>query len=369
MEQGDFSGWLSGDSLKWRGEGQPLAALSRAERRWSLLAIRLSLASGRGKRETWQTPKDSLLILDEPESALHSTAEEHMVSGLELLAHEMGLQIVVATHSPALLDASSANILRVHREPDTHRRGPTQVSQLSAPTLDVIRALGMTPSDLLRRYRAFMLVEGRHDEIVLRALIGTELDAMKVRLLPLHGARRFPHTVDSQWLFDFTDALIIAIVDNGEPELIQQTWEAGQLTDLTEGVEAAGEVVRTMLPKSQSAENIFLGGFMTRALERGQGSRVLPHAFTKADIVEYLPVEAFTLRGTWDQLHVEHQASGTKQNFKEWLFKQHKVSFNDAQIEAAAASLDALPQDFQALLDMCTANLAERESPEGRPYD
>ena len=57
-----------------------------------------------------------LVLLDEPEEALHSRAERHLVSGLRSLARHLKAPVVVATHSPELLAAEDFQLHHVSRD-------------------------------------------------------------------------------------------------------------------------------------------------------------------------------------------------------------------------------------------------------------
>ena len=124
----------------------------------------------------------------------------------------------------------------------------TQVSELTAVNRSAMPELGLQPSDLLQRSRAFLLVEGLHDEIVLRELIGTELEKLHVVVLPLRGATQLPSVLDSRFLFDFSEAVIIPILDNISPGPMVAAWQEAVVIAATKGTDAAGAHIRKALP-------------------------------------------------------------------------------------------------------------------------
>jgi hypothetical protein len=83
-----------------------------------------------------------------------------------------------------------------------------------------------TQSDLLRRQRVILLVEGLHDQIVLEGLLGDELRRSRVHMVPIRGGRQLPAALESQLLFDFTDALIVPVLDNLSAEHVNDVWRA-----------------------------------------------------------------------------------------------------------------------------------------------
>lgn len=83
-----------------------------------------------------------------------------MANALALVPAEPGRCVIVATHSPELLNLPSARHIHTRRE----ETGCSSLVSLKAVDLAALHDLGLSPSDLLRRQRAFLLVEGEHDE-------------------------------------------------------------------------------------------------------------------------------------------------------------------------------------------------------------
>jgi energy-coupling factor transporter ATP-binding protein EcfA2 len=230
LRVGTPSDWLIGKAPAWLattparpGMDLPLDRLSRAERRWTTLAVALATHISLDRihlQQPWGRALPLFLILDEPEAALHRSAEAYMADGLLKWAETFNAHVVVASHSPELLDQPSSNLLSVTRE----KTGGSRVRPLVAPTKETMAEFGLAPSDLLRRQRAFLLVEGTHDEIVLEELIGDELRQARVDVLALRGARNLPATVDSQFLFDYTDAHVVVLLDAIDAATVRDVW-------------------------------------------------------------------------------------------------------------------------------------------------
>lgn len=369
----------AGRGLEWQSEGRHLAALSTAQRRWAGLAVALSLEATLSAPTYASRPTglnlafqpNSYVILDEPEASLHRTAEAHMVQGLEWLARQSGMHVILATHSPHVMDSRDAHVARVHRRRVRPRWGgereSAHISPLTGPHRRDLESLGIVPSDLLRRTRVFLLVEGQHDEIVCHALLSRVLPPGvlgRLYFLPVRGGSKLPAAVESRLLFDFTEATVVPLVDNIRAERVTSVWERTLVLAATEGDQSAGEFLRTQLPAGQAAENGFLAQFLSRAMALGVQSRVSPFSLPAVDVTDYLPVGAFVPKvKSWDDLRGTYRSeceSGTTRltSFKAWVEKKYRTDFSDDRIRRALAQIEGCPEDFRALADLC-ARLCE----------
>lgn len=346
------SEWWSNDPIRWTfgPQGLPLEAMSRAERHWADWAIANSIHAYRYRDEPGMP--STLLLLDEPEAALHRSAEAHMARALDAYSTEAGRHVIVASHSPELIGLSDACLLEVKRHANN---GKSAVAPLQRVDLEALGGLGLTPSDLLRRQRGFLLVEGQHDEILLRAWIGRELEELRVELLPLRGGRKLPGTIESRVLFDFTDAHLFVVLDNVDAEDIRSAWLDAEARYLADGAAVASEQLRGRLG-SGSDEAEWLAQWLSRALERGRQERVTPYGLRQGDIIEYLPAHRLVPGASdWPSLRQEYakarEAGAPQKDFKKWLNAAKKAHFDADSIQSAARDTPT-PAELEAFLDL-----------------
>lgn len=135
---------------------------------------------------------EALLLVDEPESALHPQAQRALVAALR----EAAGQSVIATHSATVLDRVDP-------------RHITRLRRTVAGDTEAVRATGLTAEEgeKVRRYatshtaeayfaETVILVEGFSDLLAVRVLarkLGIALDASGVSLISLEGATLFVH--------------------------------------------------------------------------------------------------------------------------------------------------------------------------------
>jgi ABC-type transport system involved in cytochrome c biogenesis ATPase subunit len=328
---------LDHQSKRW----VPLEALSTTQQRWARFAIGLAgespTSSGRGP---------PVLLIDEPELGLHPSAAAGLAAGLERLARDEGVNVVVATHSPAFLNLPEARLLHVQRA--ANNDGLATIRDITGADLDPLaHQLGLGRADLLQSYRTFLLVEGEHDLAVLEAVLGDELARLRTWLAPIRGATKAASVADARFLIDFSSARILVAFDNDRRGRFEAAFDAakaaagrgGRPVDAFDGAFGA----------KPTDEERYLRELAVRALETGCHDRIAAFGFSKPDILEYLPPSPFK-RGatTWEVLHAESgEKTGTA--FKRWLEKGG-ADLSPAAIGEIARRLDHIPEDFTALL-------------------
>ncbi len=332
-----------------------LESLSSAQRRWAAFSI-VESVSETIRRDSLHARPDEVLrvvVVDEPEAGLHRAAEAHMAEGLADYATQTGAYVIAATHSPMLLNASSAQVVEVTRIPakralsprDLQARPSVRLSVLTALDRESLDRLGLGPSDLLRRFRYFVIVEGEHELIVLKTLFGDRLISARAEVLPLRGGRSLKDSVDSRFICDFTDARLLAVLDAVNTGTAKRAWLSAKEVYASQDLAAAIEELKQRLPstkKSDPAENGFLRSFYIRALETGRGERVDFSGLSKPDIIMYLDCATFVPDATWDSLLTQFEEKSSVGNFKQWLLQKYKIKIDNELVKKATLATQAL---------------------------
>ena len=300
---------------------------SQAEKRWLLLS----------KKAISRTTK--WLVIDEPESGMHRTAEAELANVLASPVWNIENIMVVATHSPEFLNLPNANIIHIVKGETHHLTNLDRENFLS---------LGIRPSDFLAGIKCFLLVEGEHEKIIFEALFSEELEKMRCKIIVARGAKNMKDIFESQFIFDFTDAIIISLLDNIDSTVVNIIWKQARSLAQAGQIIEAGQYVRNSLPGSKSGENVFLSQFLTLALANGQHERVEVWGLDKPDIVLYFDPTNFGMKKSWQELLALHENSD--QSFKTWAMKKFNADFSISAIEKAVANVDFIPEDFGNLL-------------------
>ena len=366
--------WLLGGALRWKAADdpprpwgyRPLAEFSAGQSRWARIAALLATAPTAGQIQDYgggnqETPMSVIrgvprvLILDEPEAHLHRSAERTLARGLRRLADGEVDYLLVASHSPELLNVADAHL---------HWANELGIRPFAGADVKRLEELGLLPSDLLAMTRVILLVEGHHEEVIFESLIGDSLRRSGTYVLPMNKGSRLASVADSQVLFDFTDAKIIGLLDNLRAVDVQSLWNDAIALRTERGRAAAVDHLNKSLPSKEKSENIFMKQWLTKAIDAEvPASRIVPFGLAKSDVVQYLPVKAFLPKAdSWEDLEEEHQAqieSGRLKKpelvrgFKAWLTATKGARFTDDAIREAVASLDYIPDDFVRLAEAC----------------
>jgi hypothetical protein len=341
---------VTGNSYSWyfkvaNGFGfLPLNKLSLAQKRWAILSIKIAFLHF-GLKSYSESSKNALVI-DEPESALHITAQQYLVGGLRWLTEERNIQLFIATHSPLFMNYQNAKLFEIRKEING-----SKIYELNSNLRESMHELGLEPVDLLRQISTFLIVEGQHELDIFQELFNEELIKRKVHLLPLRGATNLSSIVNSSFIFDFSNAKISIILDNLEIDEVQKIWrEAIQMTDRNE-LDDAKKFILRKLPAGDRIENKFLREFMNRVLEENLTERIELFGMSKKDIIEYLPADYFIQGSNWGILTQEFKEQKEEKDFKKWLGKKYKADFSSENIRKAVQEMDSIHPDLTNLIN------------------
>jgi hypothetical protein len=340
--------WSEAGPLEWvaldvAGAEIPLDSLSAAENRWAVFSIRLAdLLEGRSES------RPVVVLIDEPERALHRRAEHELADALAALTASFDVRLVVASHSPAFLSHRQASLQHVHRAHD----GATIVHPVPQEFFERADALGLNPTDLLQLCRALLLVEGQHEIVILDELIGDELRRLGVEMLCMRGATSLK-AWDAQLVQRYTDVPFVVLVDNDQSDRLRDIWTRARAA--AERGEDHFGIIDELKAGSRGSEGEFLRELCKNLIVGADVDRYHIAAFDKADIPEYLPpamIAPSVGDRSWEHLKTEAGAKASSSSqFKGWMKKSYGADYSDAALRAAAQSMDSIPRDFTDLLE------------------
>jgi hypothetical protein len=174
-------------------------------------------------------PRDILYFVDEPESHLHPLAVNSVRDWLVAFG-KRAAGVIVATHAPEFLDASSADAGLVHVARGSNGTTLTPIKGAMYSTL-VTRAAGMglTPGHLLQMTRLILIVEGAADKRVVEHFYGAELAEARIRIIPLQGMHEALSLAESEvfMILDIPIALLFDSVRGNIIEAVRQARKTG----------------------------------------------------------------------------------------------------------------------------------------------
>ena len=165
----------------------------------------------------WPPTESALLLLEEPEVGLDAAAQRQVAAALRSLRTRSGVQAIIVTHSPVLIDAVDPEAVRLVR------RDRVAGSRVHTPAdlPEIAMLLGLRPSDVLLP-AGFVVVEGPSD----RAILET-------------WARRLRLEIGERWRVPFVPAegwtkasMVSALLELAHPGVrIAVVLDAGQAGD------------------------------------------------------------------------------------------------------------------------------------------
>jgi hypothetical protein len=150
-------------------------------------------------------------VFDEPEAHLHPTAQRATASALDRLRLR-GENIVLASHSPHFLDIPGWSQVHVQPGVDGAELAVVPHAAVSART-ELAHQLGVNRGELLAGINAVLLVEGAHDQLILKALFGAQLRAAGIAIVRMHGTNNLLATAELDFLDQYLDVPIVVLLD------------------------------------------------------------------------------------------------------------------------------------------------------------
>ncbi len=324
--------WLEGHPIEWVAEEPtgdtwiPFEQLSDAQRRAYNLVLDLA-----------QAEPNSVLLIDEPETALHRKAVGLLAERLNTFTKANGFPVIAATHSAEFLALEDAQLVHVARQ---FPSGKAKLVEVERQQLgEHAEQLDLTVSEMLQLVRTFIVVEGEHDRLVIDGFIGDELQALGAEIVAMRGASKVVTLADAEVIFRYTDATVLVVLDAiDDPPALAEMWtEVTRLARRGESSLAHGRIQQYRQDhRDPNYEERQILALAQQILDRGDPSRVRFFGFTAKDIIEYLDSEAFGLAENWDSLRVEYDAYRLKKgDFKSWLHLSKGAQINQSTIKEA----------------------------------
>lgn len=325
------------------GDTVPIRQLSATQARWAQIAFYLG-----GDGDPVPSLPDVVLI-DEPELGFPPGIQRRISQGLVDVSKELGIQIVVATHSASLLDDPAVIPYRCSRNDD----GDMTVEEVSTSDRDALTRLKVPISEELHLVRVVLVVEGQHEAVIFDELFGDEISRYRIKVLPIRGTRQLKHLAAAgELLFTYLEAPFVLLTDKTRSDPAQQALSAA--APHRTGNEAKKAIDAVFEP--QSDEEQVVRAVLYRAAESGHIDRIKAvHGLEADDILEYLPCDHFIPDTTWDELKGLHaKREPTEPNdFKRWLELVHGAEFDDDNIRSAVQLLDSIPTEFTNVINTC----------------
>jgi hypothetical protein len=297
------------------GRFYDLATVGSGIRIWAVSALLVAMQREPAETDRFpyrasppRPPARTLYLFDEPERHLHPTAQDEAAQWVASLAVE-NTAVVIATHSLAFLNIGvDANYWLVQRDAD----GATQVrlaNDVLTSELDAQAGqLGITRIQALQLTRRVLVVEGLHDELVIRHLYGPELNKHRVLLIPLFGANQAAAIADLE-LLQRLDRPLFILFDNTRREVLEGL------------LQRRGVRTSDLRPEERQ-----LAVLLVLWQENRAWPTLLP--FDVPDIICGLPESAVrrAVRSRtgqnftgWDQLRAAHAGAQGRTNFKDYF--------------------------------------------------
>jgi energy-coupling factor transporter ATP-binding protein EcfA2 len=235
-----------------------------------------------------------LRVIDEPEAHLHPLAQRLVANGLARLVNE-GQNVIIASHSPYFIDIPDWEKFHIRWAGDESRFSRFGSGEIGAQSL-IARDLGLTSGELLHWVACVLLVEGAHDELILREFFGPELRAAGIATLCMRGTDNLPAAAALDFIEQFLNVPIAV------------------MTDTTRKISSGGS------PESASVDKFLASVARARDVQ-----------LSRPDIVAYLNFAAAVGTGplpsapSWDAVVKGFRAERSPGPFKDWLYRTHQI--------------------------------------------
>lgn len=182
----------------------PHGSLGSGVARWVAVAVDTALSRDRDTTAR-------LFLIDEPEAHLHPSAIEDVGTWISD-RRDAGDSVVVATHSAQILaHPALTNWVNVSR---VDGRLTTRALEHTLSSVgDLAELAGFRQRDLLHLWRGVLLVEGLHDQQVLRYFFKRQLDSARLVTQPLRGSDNVSRVFEVELLEQLGLPIVVLLDD------------------------------------------------------------------------------------------------------------------------------------------------------------
>ena len=190
-----------------------------------------------------------------------------------------------------------------------------------------------------------VLVEGPHDEAIIRAFCPEFADRVEVKIIPMQGTEEIVALPHWRMLFNLTDARFLVVTDN-----VDDRWAQDVHNSIRKAKSEKQRHAILGCERSESGEERAFLELIGSAIDADRLDRFDFFGFAKRDIVHYLPVERIDPEfSSWDELAVEFLRATGKQGFergdgkifKRWVNKRTKGNYKYPHIRNVASEIVA----------------------------
>jgi hypothetical protein len=187
--------------------------------------------------------RPTIYVFDEPETHLHPVAQKQAAAWVAERVRN-GANVLLASHAVPFLDLPLADVeyFKVTRAADWE----TQIGRITGDVMGAVgeaaESMGLPPVALLQLTRAWLVVEGEHDSMILSRFYGRSLRSVGIQILALRGAARAKASFLTLAAFAPLGLPFFVLLDNARAEAVKSARIPDE--EMTEEERIVAQLVR-----------------------------------------------------------------------------------------------------------------------------
>lgn len=335
------------------GEWLGIESASKGQREVMTLLLQLARLTQERSPELRGLPagRHAILVSDEFDSSLHPSASTAVLEQLtEILDRLAGVSILISTHNVAALGRPllrGVSRIFAERTHDDFR----YVTSLDSSLEVTSEILGSSFLDALKLKRLHILVEGNHDELIVRDLLSNQIPEIRdLDIVNGHGLYGWSGIVANS--LRFLDSPILLVHDKRDGELEEQwrklqnsyirtgrlpTWGDTPLSTMLWNIRSRRSNNRSIKSDGELEKLLLL--LRNNVFDRDQNlaPRIYIFGLECDDIIDLLPISSFPKAvrfGNWATAHTDFEQK--RPHSRGEAFKQ-EFGITDRTIQNAVA--------------------------------